>query len=155
VARRPSTRTRRLSMTALVPASCERTFRAWTDPADIVRWWGRPWGMTVPSAEVDLRVGGRYRIAMRSPIRREVGVVGTYHEIEPPARLVYTLAWERGGWRSREMLVTVEFADRDGGTEIVLTHEMMSNEASRRFHHAGWRWGLKRLATLLARERSV
>ena len=109
--------------------------------------------MSVPSAEVDLRVGGRYRIAMRSPIRSEVGVVGTYHEIEPPARLVYTLAWERGGWRSREMLVTVEFMDREGQTEIVLTHENMSNDASRRFHRAGWRWGFKRLRTMLARER--
>ena len=111
--------------------------------------------MTVPSAEVDLRVGGGYRIAMRSPFRREVGVVGTYHEIEPPTRLVYTLAWERGDWHSREMLITVEFADRGGRTEIVLTHENMSNDASRRFHRAGWRWGFKRLATLLARERSV
>ena len=155
MARRPATEARRLSMSALVPASCERTFRAWTDPADIVRWWGRPWGMTVPSAEVDLRVGGAYRIVMRSPLRREVGVVGTYHEIERPARLVYTLAWERGGWRSREMLITVEFADRGGQTEIVLTHENMSSETSRRFHRAGWRWGVKRLAKLLAGERSV
>ena len=155
MARHPSTRTRRLSMTALVPASRERTFRAWTDPADIVRWWGRPWGMTVPSAEVDLRVGGRYRIAMRSPLRHETGVVGTFHEIEPPARLVYTLTWERGGWRSREMLITVEFADRGGQTEIFLMHEKMSNEASRRFHRAGWRWGFKRLARLVARERSA
>ena len=53
------------------------------------------------------------------------------------------------------MLITVEFADRGGQTEILLTHENMSNEASRRFHRAGWRWGVKRLAKLLAGERSV
>lgn len=147
--RRPGTDERRLTMSASVPAARERTFRAWTDPNDIVRWWGRPWGFTVPMAEVDLRAGGHYRIVMRQPFRSEIAVMGTYLEVEPPERLVFTLAWQRGDWRSREMLVTVEFVDRGDRTEIVLTHEKMSNEASRRFHRMGWRWGLRRLAKLL------
>jgi uncharacterized protein YndB with AHSA1/START domain len=108
--------------------------------------------VTVPSAEVDLRVGGVYRIVMRQPFRREVVVVGSYHEVDPPSRLVYTLAWERGEWRSREMLVTVEFEDRGQESEIILTHERFSNVASRRFHRFGWRSGLRRLVRLLGRE---
>ena len=55
-----------LKLARVFPAPRERVFRAWTEPAELMRWWG-PVGFTTPSAEVDLRVGGKYRIAMRRP----------------------------------------------------------------------------------------
>jgi uncharacterized protein YndB with AHSA1/START domain len=110
--------------------------------------------MSVPSAEVDLRQGGRYRIVMRPPLRPEYAVVGTYQVVEPPGRLEYTLAWERGDWRSKEMTVTVEFLDRGDGTEILLTHTGFSNGASRVFHSVGWGSGFKRLNKLMRRRQN-
>ena len=79
-----------------------------------------------PTAEVDLRPGGRYRLAMTDTDKNETHVVvGEYKEIQPPERLVYTWAWESKTDEmsgSEDTLVTVEFAEADGGTEVSLTH---------------------------------
>jgi uncharacterized protein YndB with AHSA1/START domain len=55
-----------LRLTRTVSASPERVFGLLVDPAELVRWWGQR-GFTTPEAEVDLRVGGRYRFTMQPP----------------------------------------------------------------------------------------
>lgn len=95
-----------LSRTFAAPR--ERVFRAWTDPAILKKWWAAGPGFTPTVAEVDLRVGGRYRLGMRAPDQgADYIVAGTYREVQRPARLVYTWAWE--GTAGPETLVTVEF----------------------------------------------
>src|SRR3954464_11392887 len=68
-------------------------YKAWTTPELVKRWWHANRGeMTV--AEIDLRVGGRWRYAMVTPDGMEVGFHGEYREIVPDERLVSTEAYE-------------------------------------------------------------
>jgi uncharacterized protein YndB with AHSA1/START domain len=128
----------------------ERVFRAWTEPDAVRQWFGRG---SNHSVESDLRVGGEFRITFRMPVtRRKAYCVGTFLEVTPPERLVYTLAW-RGmpipTFGMGESKVTVEFRDLGGGTEIRLTHELLDKRRLRSFHAWGWRRSLENLERLL------
>jgi uncharacterized protein YndB with AHSA1/START domain len=114
----------------------ERLFAAWSTAEGLNRW-SAP-GEARPTAEVDLRVGGRYRIVMEAPDGARHVVGGVYREIDPPRRLVYTWQWESiPGFP--ETRVTVEFSARaDGGTDLVLVHEGLPDEGSRERHAHGW-----------------
>jgi uncharacterized protein YndB with AHSA1/START domain len=129
-----------------IPASPERVFRAWTDPGELTTWIG-PEGVEVIGAEVDLRVGGDYRVAFRAQDREIVRVAGTYLEIDPPRRLSFT--WRVEGADREETRVTVELTEADGSTELVLTHERFLSEDFRAFHDVGWSSVLGRLAALV------
>ena len=126
----------------------EKVFQAWTRPEDLKRW-SAPGDLTTPIAEVDLRVGGRYRIDMRAPDGTLHRVTGTYREVDPPNRLVYTWLWETTPGAT-ETLVTVEFHDRAGRTEVVLTHERLPDAEARARHEHGWNGCFEKLATLFA-----
>jgi glutathione S-transferase len=76
-------------------------------------------------------------------------VGGVFREVRPPERLVYTWAWE-GAPNPVEMLVSVEFLDRGHATEVVLTHERLPDEKSRREHEKGWTACLSQLERHLA-----
>jgi uncharacterized protein YndB with AHSA1/START domain len=85
-----------VTLRRLYRKSRAETFRAWTDPQELKRWWGPP-GYDAPSIEVDLRVGGRYRFAMRKLADGKTTIVtGIYQEIVPGERLVFTWNWEVG-----------------------------------------------------------
>lgn len=127
-----------VQLTREIRAKPERVFRAFTTPDDLKRW-SAPQGFTVPDAEVDLRVGGAYRISMRAPDGAVHTAIGTYREITPPRRLVYTWRWE-GGMEGdeTETLVTVEFRERGQGTEVIFLHEGFRDEVTRGKHNEGW-----------------
>ena len=124
----------------------EAVFRAWTDPKELTRWWGPP-GYDSPSADVDLTVGGSYRLAMRKlPDGKPYYVHGVYREIKIPERLVFTWNWEGGPPFGSNTIVTLEFYDTAGGTEMVLTHERFDSEMARDAHTKGWDGALQKLA---------
>jgi uncharacterized protein YndB with AHSA1/START domain len=118
-------------------------FDAWTDPALFARWFTPPGGRS-SDAEIDLRVGGDWRVTMHPPTWPTCHAFGTYLEIDPPARLAYTLAWSRAPF-GPESLVTVEFNELDGETELVLTHERLGTRRGRAGHAWGWKHSLRRL----------
>lgn len=126
-----------LRMRRTFKAPRERVFRAWTDPEKLARWWG-PETRTCPFAELDPRPGGRWRTCMRAEDGAENWVQGVYREVDPPARLVFTWAWEDNGVPGHETLVTIEFHDRGDETEMVFTHEGFATEESRDLHDQGW-----------------
>lgn len=135
-----------LRLTRTFAAPRERVFRAWTDPEALKRWWGPP-GYGTPTVEVDLRAGGPYRLGMRKlPDGELFYLSGTFREVTPPERLVYTWRWEH---EPGETLVTVEFLDRGGSTEVVLTHEMFQAREARDAHAQGWAGCLDKLVTFL------
>jgi uncharacterized protein YndB with AHSA1/START domain len=82
-----------LVLTRTLPAPPERVSTAWPDPEALPRWWVPVVGMSCPEAEVDLRVGGRYRITMRNTQGELLSVGGDNREVTPPTRLVYTWSW--------------------------------------------------------------
>src|SRR4051812_19918885 len=73
----------------VIRAPVTRVFEAWTRPEQVRLWWG-PQGVSCPTAEVDLRPGGSYRIANLLPDGRTVWIVGRFERIEPPHELVYS-----------------------------------------------------------------
>jgi uncharacterized protein YndB with AHSA1/START domain len=123
-------------------ATRERVFDAWTNPEVLRRWWAAMPGWTTPSAEVDLREGGRYRLSMRDSESGAVHtVVGEYTEVRRPERLAYTWTWEgeppeMAG--SERTLVVVDFVDDGDGTEVVVTHSGFADERIRGMHEHGW-----------------
>ncbi|MDV2479289.1 MAG: SRPBCC domain-containing protein [bacterium] len=138
-----------LNLTRTYSAPREEVFRAWTEPEALKRWFAPSDEFSTPIAEVDLRVGGAYRIGMKPPDQEDMFiVVGTYREVQPPERLVFTWSWEEG-MDVGETLVTVEFRDLGGSTEVVLTHELFPNEQARDKHNEGWSGCLERLEKIL------
>lgn len=85
--------TEQLVIERTLRATPEQLFAAFTDAAQLEKWWW-PDGFTCPAAEVDLRVGGTYRLEMtwpeqvRADSRLSHSLVGEYYEIDPPRRLV-------------------------------------------------------------------
>jgi len=128
---------RTLRLSRSFPAPRERVFRAFTVPAQMVRWWG-PKGFTVPACTMDVRAGGAWHTVMRSPEGQDHIVSGVYREIVPPERLVLTWAWEEDGARGHETVVTIELFETPGGTRLELTHEPFQTDDSRQRHRHGW-----------------
>ena len=120
----------------------EAVFAAWTNPEVLKRWWASEPGWRSPSAEVDLCVGGRYRLSMGEPDGGPVHTVtGEYIEVRPPERLAYTWAWEGDPPEmdgSAGTLVTVEFAEDDGRTTVTVLHTGFATEQARDLHKGGW-----------------
>ncbi len=139
-----------LTLSRLLAAPRHRVFKAWTDPEEIEKWWnlGEEWGSSI--AEVDLRVGGHFRIGLRSLKNDKVhSVRGVYREVVPPERLVYTWVVEDPKAAEVETLVTVEFRNRNGSTELVLTHQLLREKDLRDSVSMGWSLVLEGLTRLL------
>jgi uncharacterized protein YndB with AHSA1/START domain len=121
----------------------ERLFEAWTRPAELRRWWG-PQGVTCIAAEVDLQIGGRYRIGNRLPNGEVIWITGEFEAIEPPNRLAYT--WRLESKPGPSERVTVTFTAQGVHTEVVVAHERIAAETTREQHEQGWRGCLDGLA---------
>lgn len=119
-----------------IRASAERIFAAWTQPEQLCAWWG-PRPVTCASAEVDLRIGGRYRIVNALADGTTLPIEGVFESIEPPFRLVYT--WRLGPEPAESSRVTVRFEPRGDATEVIVVHEQISSVAVRDSHEHGWR----------------
>ena len=98
--------------------------------------------------KLDVRVGGLYQLQVTTPEGTHVLLSGTYREVKPPERLVFTWQWE-GDPDNGETLVTIDFHDRGDSTEIVLTHERFLNSERRDRHARGWQGCFDRLNELL------
>ena len=140
-------KTEALEVRRIFKAPQRRVFEAWTRPDDL-KQWAAPGPMSTPLAQVDLRVGGAYRIHMRSPDGSEHRVHGIYREVDPPRKLVYTWSWETDP-DVQDSLVTVEFHDRGDSTEIVLRHEGFLTAAKRDRHSEGWAACLEKFGTIV------
>jgi len=128
-------------------AAAAEVFDAWTNPEVLRRWWYVEDTQRTALAEVDLRVGGGYRLSMED---RDSGalhsVVGEYREIRRPELLVYSWSWELdGGGTGHESTVTVRFIADGPRTTVVLVHSGLEDEGSRDRHTAGWTACLGRL----------
>jgi uncharacterized protein YndB with AHSA1/START domain len=138
-----------LQMKRVMHAPRALVFNALTEPDELAKWWG-PSGFTAPSVEVDLRVGGRYRIAMQPPDGELFYLSGEFREVDPPARLAYTFRWEDPDPDDRETLVTLSLGDLGESTELVFTQRVFATEGRRSLHEQGWTDGLERLQQLMS-----
>jgi uncharacterized protein YndB with AHSA1/START domain len=119
-----------------IEADARRLFEAWTRPEHLRVWWG-PKSVRCSEAQVDLRVGGRYRIVNELPDGTQIVIGGAFLAVEPPRRLVYT--WVVTPGDDEPELVTVCFDPLDAAiTEVVVTHERIASPRLRDSHQAGW-----------------
>ncbi len=117
----------------------DAVFDAWTNPEVLRRWWATEPSQRTPVADVDLRVGGHYRLSMEDASGARHTVAGEYREVRPPERLVYTWCWETGDPPDGHVsVVTVDFLAAGERTTVVLEHSALSSAASRDGHTAGW-----------------
>jgi uncharacterized protein YndB with AHSA1/START domain len=136
-----------LVLTREFDAPRELVFKAWSAPEHLANWFG-PTDFTLPFCQIDFRVGGNYRLCMRSPDGKEYWVHGVYREILEPERLSFT--WERDGAddpHAGHTLVTITLKDRGGGKTLLTLHQATFDTTEIRDGHAGgWTECFARLA---------
>ena len=109
---------RELVVTRTFNAPARLVFEAWTKPELFRQWWvPKSMGMSLLACEMDVRVGGRYRLAFAHG-DSEAAFFGTYKEVTPHSRLVWT------NEESEEGSVTTVTFDDKGGTTLLVMHEL-------------------------------
>src|SRR5581483_1656957 len=118
---------RELVVTRTFHGPARIVFQAWTTPELFKRWWvPKSCGMTMLSCEMDIRVGGTYRLVFSHPAAEQpMAFFGRYIEVVPPSRLVWTN--DEGG--EDGAVTTVTFAERGDQTLVVLSDLYPSREA--------------------------
>jgi uncharacterized protein YndB with AHSA1/START domain len=124
-------------------------YRAWTTPELVKRWWcGHQGKMTI--AEIDLRVGGRWRYVMVADGGHEVAFHGTYREIVPNERIVNTEVYEMPGAPDDEgVLNIVTFTEADGRTTLTQLVQAASKEVRDAIMSSGMEVGMQQQMDLL------
>jgi uncharacterized protein YndB with AHSA1/START domain len=144
-----------LQVRRVIAAERSRVYQAWTRPELIAQWFAP--GKTVSNITSDPRPGGEYRFEFfglpceadvdAPQVPSAVSVVGVYKEVVPDERISYT--WCGSRFPDENTLVTVEFKDAQGGTEVTITHENFTSAESRNQHQRGWEGCLTSLENFL------
>ena len=135
-----------LSLTRILSARRQDVFDAWTTAASVQQWMC-PEAVSIPLVELDVRIGGAFRVDMLID-----GVVmshtGVYREVTPPEKLIFT--WTSANTLGQETLVTVLLrALSDDRTELRLTQTLLPTDATTQQHTRGWTQILDHLMTYL------
>jgi uncharacterized protein YndB with AHSA1/START domain len=153
--RSDETNDRELHITRVFDAPRALVFQAFVDPERVLRWAG-PRDLPAVETSGDVRPGGAWRTCLRSlDGRSERWQGGTYLEVIPDERLVYTFAWDlEGGGKGPETVVTITFEDRDAGKKTLVTFRQRAFDtpSNRDGHRLGWNSGFDRLAELLEKK---
>jgi uncharacterized protein YndB with AHSA1/START domain len=139
-----------LQAQVVIEAPRERVFDAWTQPEQLVRWYALNDEWQTASAEVDLQVGGRFRIGLRPPGGSVFYEEGSFLRIAPPDQLVYTcVSGGVAGATEEVTTVTVTFVElAPGRTEVRVEQTGFGLAAARDLHQSGWPHFLERLRGL-------
>ena len=136
-----------LTLKRRLAAAPEKVYAAWTDPAKIVKWFGPDSG-PVKRASADAREGARYAVEFSTEDGEEHHVSGTYLEVVPNEKLVFSWMWRT--MPERQSLVTVLIKPDGDGALLTLIHEQFFDEGARDRHEHGWSGCLDKLAAYLA-----
>ena len=142
-----------LTLRRRYPVAAEKVWRAWTDPQALKAWFGPEEIVSVPIAEVDLRVGGRFRVTMLAADGETHDVSGVYQELVPNRKLVFSWAWR--STPERESLVTILLAPVGAGTRLVFRHDQFFDQAARDNHERGWSGTFVKLDKYLRRSGGI
>lgn len=129
-------------------------FAALSTPEGVAHWWGPDEG-PVLSADIDARVGGRFRVRFRLVDGTEHEASGECLEVVKSKRLAMTWQWTFGGEpdeRGHVSRVVIDLRPIDTGTELTFTHERLQTETSCNNHKWGWSGSLDKLERYLSVE---
>jgi uncharacterized protein YndB with AHSA1/START domain len=116
---------RELVVTRTFNGPARIVFEAWTKPELIKRWWvPKSMGMSLLSCEMDVRVGGKYRLVFGHDASKPMAFFGRYIEVTPYSRLVWTNEESDDG-----AVTTVTFEEQDGKTLLAMHELYPSKEA--------------------------
>jgi uncharacterized protein YndB with AHSA1/START domain len=116
----------------------------------VMSWWG-PEGMSVRDAELDFSAPGPWQSVFVNAEGKRFKVSGRVVTVAPPHTVEFTWGWhDERDERGPDSLVRIELRPADGGTEFVMTHRGLPDEASRENHRLGWTSTLGKLERLLA-----
>jgi uncharacterized protein YndB with AHSA1/START domain len=126
-----------------------KVWAAWTDPEKIAHWFG-PAQTKDGSvhAELDVRVGGRFRVSFSTEDGEYHEVGGLYREVVTNEKLIFSWAWH--STPERESLVTVSLKPDGTGTLLTLHHEQLFDQAAADGHKNGWTGSLDKLEHYVA-----
>lgn len=139
----------RVQLTRVLDAAPPTVWRFLTEPDELASWWG-PAGFTSRAAELDLRVGGRYRIEMKPPEGDAFFLQGEFRRIAPPSLLGYTFRWEDPDPDDQETVVTLSLTHLGEKTELALDQGPFATGARLALHRGGWSDSLDKLAARLS-----
>lgn len=138
-----------LTITRVFDAPRALVWRAWTDPEQLMKWWG-PEHHPAVHVTMDVRPGGVWRNCLRSvETGNDLWHHGTFREVVPMERLVFTFVWEEDGERGMENIVTITFADEGKKTRMTLRQTPFQSVAERDGHGEGWTSSFGRLGQYL------
>ncbi len=149
------TATEQVTQRHLFHASPTQVWEAWTQPSLLAQWF-ITLGMIPMSVEAEVTIGGTYRVEWRPdasapPAPAEFGdtlvATGQFLQVDPLVALTFTWHWE--GW-SEESRVSIKLTQMGNETELVLIHDLLSTQASRKFHGDGWIPALENLGRVLS-----
>ena len=145
-----TTTAQEIEITRVYEAPRELVWRAWTEPEELVKWWGPSgWSTPLDTVTMEVRPGGTFRLTSISDEGGEMPVVGVYREVVEPERLVLEEpaehAWHEGS------VSTVTLTDLGGGrTEVALRATIQTTDEMRVAAERGMNGTLDRLAEHLS-----
>jgi len=133
-------------------SSPEKVFRAWTEPEEVISWFGRAPG-SLERAHIDLRVGGEWRFEFDSAKETYSAVTGEYLEIQDNALLKFS--WRHERMEDGELTssatshVSVLFEPQGDGTLLTVKHAGVATSEARRNVAGGWSAALSSMTTAI------
>jgi len=139
-----------LTVRRVIRAPRQKVYDAFVKP-ELLRQWMGPRGFKLTALEMEPRQGGQFRLTMQHRHGDTSSVAGTYKELTPPERIVFTWGWDGQSHAPMpETLVTVTFTERKGAegpeTEVVLLHSGFPSADVRDSHNGGWQGCMNKLA---------
>jgi len=123
-----STADREIVLTRIFDAPRKMVWEAWTDPKQVVLWWG-PKGFTTTIEVMDVRVGGVWRHVMHGPDETDYPNESIFTEVVPYERLVYRLTGGKKGGPAVQIEKITSFEEDAGGTRVTMRMVFVSAEA--------------------------
>lgn len=129
-------------------APTERVYRAFTTPEAMVKWFA-PYGFTAKVHEIDVRVGGGYKMSFTNfSTKSSQSFGGKYTEIKPNELLKYNDKFDDPNMPG-EMQITITFREVICGTELKITQAGIPDAIPPEMCYLGWQQSLNQLALLV------
>jgi uncharacterized protein YndB with AHSA1/START domain len=134
----------RVVLTRVFNAPCPLVYQAWTEPTQMLKWWG-PKDIECRDIQAEVKVGGAYRIHLTSEKGDHIAI-GKYLQVVPNKRLQFTWQWEH--YAMPDSTVTVDFEDLGKTTRLTLTHAGLPDQEDVTDHTRGWTSLLEKFASM-------
>jgi len=137
-----------LTMNRNFKVSKKEVYNAWTNKEALKNWFAPTNEMTTVVHELELEVGGKYRIEMIETTGTSHKIHGEYVALNPFDQIVFTWQWESDEQQVNS-LVTIDLSENNGVTEMVLTHDKLASQESVDLHSEGWMGCLTQLENFI------